>query len=121
MKIATFSVVGLILAAGCSSPEPQTQSAPSHSQAQIDLSQPKFVYVAGEVRIPGKVAWTNGMTLEDTLKAAGGFTDFARHRLRVNHPDGSVNIYNFDSKMHLTNNPPVLPGDLIYNPRRGIF
>jgi protein involved in polysaccharide export with SLBB domain len=117
MKIATFSVVGLILAAGCSSPEPLTQNAPSHAQAQIDSSQPKFVYVAGEVRVPGRVAWTNGMTIDDTLKAAGGFTDFAHRRLRVNHPDGSANLYRLDSKMHLTNNPPVLPGDVIYSPR----
>jgi protein involved in polysaccharide export with SLBB domain len=121
MKITTISVVGLILAAGCSSPKQQTQSAPSHPQAQIDPSQPPYIYVSGEVRVGGKFAWTNGMTLQDAITSAHGFSDFADRRLRVNHSNGSANIYRLDSKMHLTNNPPVSPGDMIFSPRGGIF
>jgi hypothetical protein len=57
------------------------------------------------------------MTLQDAITAAHGFSDFARRGLRVNHSDGSVDIYKLDSKRHLTNNPPVFPGDLVYSPR----
>ena len=121
MKIATISVVGLLLAAGCASDKPEAQSAPSHHQAQIDPSQPPYIYISGEVRIPGKFAWTNGMTLQDAITAAHGFSDFANRRLRVNHSDGSVDIYKLDSKRRLTNDPPVFAGDMIYSPRGGIF
>jgi hypothetical protein len=116
VKIATISVVGLILTAGCSSPKPLGQSESSHHEVQIDPSQPPYIYISGEVRIPGKFAWTNGMTLQDAITSAHGFSDFARRRLRVNHSDGSADIYKLDSKRHLTNNPPVLPGDMIYSP-----
>ena len=61
------------------------------------------------------------MTLQDAITTAHGVSDFASRRLRVNHPDGSTEFYRFDSKMHITNNPPVFPGDVVYSPRGGIF
>jgi protein involved in polysaccharide export with SLBB domain len=117
MKIAAISVVGIFLAAGCSSPKPEAPSASLRPQAQLDPSQPPYIYVNGDFRIPGQYAWTNGMTLQDAISAAHGFTDFAPRGLRIRHSDGSLDFYKLDSKMHLTNNPPVLPGDNILSPR----
>jgi protein involved in polysaccharide export with SLBB domain len=117
MKTPHILLLGVMVIAGCSSPKPQVQSVPSHPQAQLDLSQPPYIYVDGEVRVRGQFAWTNGMTLQDTIDTAHGFSDFAGRGLRVRHSDGSLDIYKLDSKMHLTNNPAVLPGDMIYSPR----
>lgn len=61
------------------------------------------------------------MTLQDAIDEAHGFTDFASRKFRVRHSDGSLDIYELDSKMHLTNNLPVLPGDRIFSPRHFPF
>jgi protein involved in polysaccharide export with SLBB domain len=117
MKISILLLLVVIVATGCSSPKPQVQTAPARPQAQIAPSQPPYIYVDGEVRVRGQFAWTNGMTLQNAIDDAHGFTDFAPRKFRVRHSDGSLDIYKLDSKMHLTNNPPVLPGDQIYSPR----
>src|SRR5690349_2022240 len=85
VKSSIALVIGLIMAAGCSSPKSQ----PIPPKAQIDSSQPQYIYVDGEFRAGGKIAWTNGMTLKDAFTAAGGLTDFASRRFRVVHPNGS--------------------------------
>jgi protein involved in polysaccharide export with SLBB domain len=112
MKTPTLLFAAIFAAAGCSSPAPQTQQASSSAQTQLNPPSP-YVYIHGEFRMPGRYAWTNGMTLQDVFNSAHGFTDFAGHNLRVNHRDGSSTIYRLDSKMHLTNNLPVSPGDTI--------
>jgi len=116
MKTSNLLFAGLIAAAGCSNPAPKTQRVAS-AQTQLNPSQPPYIYVDGEVRSPGQYAWTNGMTLQDAIDSARGFTDFARRGLRVRHSDGSLTVYKLNTKMHLTNNPPVLPGDQIFSPR----
>jgi len=80
-------------------------------------SQQQVVYVDGEFRNPGPYDWTNGMTLQDAITAAGGLTDFAHLRLRIRHADGSMQIYKMKSGYHLTNNPPIQAGDSIMSPR----
>jgi hypothetical protein len=71
---------------GLSSPPdpaaPELQTAPRGKA-------PPFISMTGEFRKPGRYAWTHGMTLKDAIDAAGGFTDFARRRLRIRHWDGS--------------------------------
>jgi len=106
--------IGLALATGCSSPP---------SEARITSPPPVLspnalcIYVHGEVVVPGKFAWTNGMTLQDAIHVAGGFTDFAPRKLRVVHNDQST-VYRLGPGWTFTNNPPVQAGDHIYSPRR---
>jgi len=38
------------------------------------LAQEAYVYVQGEVRTPGAIKYTNGMTLSQAIALAGGFT-----------------------------------------------
>jgi len=75
------------------------------------------VYVDGEFRKPGRYAWTNGMRLKDAIEAAGGFTQFANHRIRLRHADGTVERYRLRGDWALTNNPTLKPGDSVMNPR----
>jgi protein involved in polysaccharide export with SLBB domain len=72
--------------------------------------------MTGEFRKPGRYAWTHGMTLKDAIDAAGGFTDFARRRLRIRHWDGSEEGYRLGAGRILTNNPTLKPGDYVISP-----
>jgi len=92
-------------------PPPQPQSAPRGDP-------PLFIFVGGEFRNPGQFAWTNGMTLKDSIAAAGGFTDFAVSRIHLQHWDGSSERYKWNAKRPLTNNPALRPGDAVINPRQ---
>jgi hypothetical protein len=47
------------------------------SGANDDSTPVQYVYVAGEVRIPQRCVYTNGMTLGTAIKMAGGVTDKA--------------------------------------------
>jgi len=105
MRSLILLTTGLAFAIGCSSPTPP----------EIETSKEPFIYVRGEVRNGGKIAWTNGMTLQAAINAAGGFTDFARGKLEVIH--GSVRtVYRLGPGRTFTNNPPVQPGDWIFSP-----
>lgn len=80
-------------------------------------SETPVVYVDGDFKNPGRYSWTNGMTLKDAIEAAGGFTEFASRRGKVIHLDGRSEIFRLRGDWTRTNNPPVRPGDRIYNPR----
>lgn len=75
------------------------------------------IYVGGEFKKPGVYPWTNGMTLQDAFAAAGGFTEFAVHRIWLRHSDGSSDRFRWSSARPLTNNPTLRPGDSVINPR----
>jgi protein involved in polysaccharide export with SLBB domain len=79
------------------------------------------VYVDGEVRNPGRYPWTNGMRLKDAIEVAGGFTEFANHRIKMIHEDGAIETYKLWGDWVATNNPVLKPGDRIHNPRRILY
>jgi protein involved in polysaccharide export with SLBB domain len=113
MRSQILCFIGLVItAAGCSD-LPHHSKVTSAQQVTPDVPS---VYVAGEVIVPGRYAWTNGMTLQDAVSAAGGFTDFAPRRLRVNH-NGVSTLYRLGPDRTFTNNPAVQAGDSIYSPR----
>lgn len=76
-----------------------------------------IVYVDGEFRNPGRYPWTNGMTLKDAIDAAGGFTEFANHRIKIIHQDGTTQRYRLRGDWDWTNNPVLKQLDRIHNPR----
>ena len=82
-----------------------------------------FVFVVGEVKRPGRIVWTNGLTLTNAVQMAGGFTDFAdKSRLEVRHVDGAVEVYSFmQAEAEPTNNPALKSGDQVAVPKRRFF
>jgi hypothetical protein len=115
MKGLLICVIGLAFTIGCSSPS-RNATPVANDQG---LKEP-YVYVDGQVRVPNKFAWTNGMTLQDAVKAAGGFTDFASRRLQVTR-DGVKTVYRLGPSRTFSNNPPVQPGDRIHCPAGANF
>lgn len=111
-----MAALGLVLALFC------VVQLPSAHRRQTKFNErsqkvPPFIYVRGEFRAPGPYPWTNGMTLKDSFAAAGGFTDFAVPRVRLEHWDGSSQRYQWSSTQPLTNNPVLKPGDKVINLR----
>jgi len=80
-----------------------------------------FVYVNGDFRNPGIYAWTNGMKLKDAIEAAGGFTEFSSHRIKLIHSDGISQRFRLRGDWMGTNNPALRPGDKIHNPRHLLY
>jgi protein involved in polysaccharide export with SLBB domain len=115
MKGLLICLIGLAFTIGCSSPSANTSSPPEAS-----VSHEPFIYVSGQVLVPNKFPWTNGMTLQDSVKVAGGFTDFASRRLQVTR-DGVKTVYRLGPHRTFTDTPPLQPGDMIYCPTGANF
>ena len=89
---------------------------PTNSNAGFPQAEsPRFVYLAGMFKNPGRIAWTNGMTLKDALNARP-LDDFARSMIRIEHADGAVVQYNWSAEHPLTNDPFLKPGDRAISP-----
>ncbi len=82
------------------------------------LATVRFFYLGGEVHSPGRVNWTEDMTLMKAIQTGGGFTDFANRR-KVEVVRGKVKItYNAEEiRQHPENDVPIQPGDSLYVPR----
>ncbi len=83
-------------------------------------SEGRYIYINGEVRMPGKAIYVPGMTFLRAIAVAGGYSTFAsRTRVRVTHADGTSKVVNGRS---IERNPskdfPILPGDYIEVPKR---
>lgn len=84
---------------------------------RLQIATGSCVYLEGEFRNPGRYPWTNGMTLKDAIEVAGGFTEFANHRIKIIRADGITQTYRLLGDWAATNNPVLKQGDRIYNPR----
>lgn len=138
MKTTTgISSIGLaLLLAGCAGqkhPSDQPTAAfqsftnlysswdPQHLKTiHVYAPNEPFVYVTGEVKLPGRIVWTNGLTLANAINLAGGFSDFAsKSRVTLRRANGTNDQY---SLAHFptgsTNNPTLRSGDLVYVPAR---
>lgn len=129
MKTDLLLLSILCLLLGCTASRREvdgnTQSSRSHPPVEYVAPQlqpaprgeaPPFILMSGEFKKMGRYAWTNGMTLQDGIDAAGGFTDFARRRLNLQHWDGSREFYRLGPGRTLTNNPALRRGDRVYSP-----
>jgi protein involved in polysaccharide export with SLBB domain len=114
MKLKIILCLTLVLSgvwAGCSNSG--RRSAPTVVSTRLD--SPAFVYLVGEFKHPGRITWTNGITLKDAL-AVGVLTEVARHRIRLRHEDGSQVQYKWSAVQPLANNPALKPGDWVISP-----
>ena len=83
-------------------------------------AEERFIFVGGQVKLPGKLLYSGEMTVLKAIKAAGDFTDFAQpKRVEVIRTNNRRQIVNCDKarrspKLDL----PIFPGDMINVPRR---
>ena len=114
MKAKFIVCLALVLSGGlfgCSNPTQQ----PALTVVAQQPDSPAFVYLVGEFKNPGRIAWTNGMTLKDVL-ANRAFDDYARPIIIVKHTDGSKVQYRWQAGKPITNNPVLKPGDTVISP-----
>jgi len=76
------------------------------------------VYVRGGVFKPSRYDWTNGMTVLDAIRAAGGFREFAAG-VKVTHTDGTGEFYKYLRIIDESLEQPLLrPGDRLMVPNK---
>jgi hypothetical protein len=100
--------------AGCASDPPALKSAsPREGPA------PPYVFVDGNFRQPGRFDWTNGLTIIDAIRLAGGFNEFAEPKLQLRRWDGTRELFRLtsDYRFRFTNAVPLRPGDHLINPK----
>lgn len=72
-------------------------------------------FVGGEVRVPNRQFWQEGITVLRAIDTAGGFTDFAkRSKIELRRGTGQIINVNWDKAMKNPRlDPPVQPNDQI--------
>jgi hypothetical protein len=82
----------------------------------------QFVIINGEVLLPHRFTWTNGISLTNIVTLAGGFTDFAdREKIEVCSA-GRTQVCSYAAALKTKNKNIVLsPGDKVYVPRSGLL
>jgi len=85
------------------------------------LPNNRYVYVHGQVRVPDRYAYEEGMSVLQAVTAAKGFTDYARRaKVKVTR-DSNREVIQVDCLKALDDpsyDVPVYSGDTIYVPRR---
>lgn len=121
-SIGKINLNGLTLEKACSlSIEKINEVYPSAkvSIALINLRTFK-IQIAGAVRKPGFYEVTAISRLNDVIELAGGFDQFAREfNIQIIRNNGQIeicDIFNFNLKGDLTDNPTFLEGDRIFVP-----
>lgn len=113
----SFPLVGAVPARGRTLQELEGQIAAKLKQGylrdpdvSIEVDRYRSIFVMGEVGQPGQYAYVPGMTIQNAIAVAGGFTARANQanadvtrKINANIMTGRVNISN-----------PVLAGDTIY-------
>ena len=96
---------------------------PAYFTASLNVTvkgQDRFFFVGGEVRLPNRYPYTEGLTVLKAIQTAGGFTDYAK-RTKVTVTRLGGHKYKVDCDKALQSPPldlPVYPGDLINVPRK---
>jgi RNA polymerase sigma factor (sigma-70 family) len=93
------------------------QSAPIPIDQDTRSNRVGFVFVSGEVQIPNRLVWTNGMTLAAAMELVHGFTPNAdRSTLRLTRENGENVNFNFTDSNGFSS-VILEPGDKIFIPR----
>jgi protein involved in polysaccharide export with SLBB domain len=96
----------LTLLVGCTGTSVTTQMEQSSAN--------KYVYVGGEFNNTGRFPWKPGMTLQDAIGLANGFTGYSiPGLLYIVHNDGSRVEFRIESGSSFTNNATLSPGDQV--------
>ncbi|MFT4514936.1 MAG: protein involved in polysaccharide export with SLBB domain [Planctomycetota bacterium] len=91
-----------------------------HIGVQLNESALQLIYVCGEVKAPGALPFSPGMTMTQAIAQAGSFDITIKHNdvriLRINQ-DGTQRTFRVDMDAVLLDEQPdflLLPGDVIY-------
>jgi polysaccharide export outer membrane protein len=123
----TLHLIGTITAAGKTRAQLQneiyTNYVPKYFQRLTVTVQTenRFFFVSGEVKNPSRLVYAGGMTVLKAITAAGDFTDFAeKKQVQLTREDGRKFIINVNKarKNPAALDLPVVPGDVIFVPRR---
>lgn len=83
-------------------------------------TEERYIYVDGQVRMPGRYAFTGEMTVRSAISVAGGFTEFANRRnVTLIRPGGkkiTVNCKRAEEDPRY--DVPIYPGDSILVKRK---
>ncbi len=85
------------------------------------LPNNRYVYVHGQVRVPDRYPYEDGMSVIQAITAAKGFTDFARRSKVQVTRDSNRDVIMVDGLKAIDDpsyDVPVYSGDTIYVPRR---
>jgi len=115
-RITVLSLLAKTLALGIigSALGGTTNQVPSMDQG----TDTKYFYVNGEVLMPGRLPWTNGVTLTSAIRGVGGFTEWADRsaiQLRVGTNTQVCSFAEAASKG--AKDPQLQPGTIVKVPR----
>lgn len=83
-------------------------------------TEERFIYVDGQVRMPGRYAFTGEMTVLRAISVAGGFTEFANKRnVTLIRPGGKkVTVDCKRAEQDPRRDVPIFPGDSVLVKRK---
>lgn len=82
-------------------------------RVSIEVTNYRPFYILGEVNNPGRYPFVDGMTVQNAVALAGGYTYRARQsRAEIQRQDGQIN------ERDAAPSTPVMPGDVITIPER---
>lgn len=84
------------------------------ARVNVEILTFRPFYILGEVNKPGEYPFTNGMTIDQAVAEAGGYTYRANHKAFYLKHEGQQN----ESQMHGEDGFKVTPGDVIRVPER---
>jgi len=78
----------------------------------------RYVYAGGEVNKPGRIAWTDDLTVSKAIEAAGGFTLYAKHTKVTVVRAGVAYVIDVTlAQKSPAEDPRLMPGDSLQVPR----
>jgi protein involved in polysaccharide export with SLBB domain len=83
-------------------------------------TEERFIYVDGQVRMPGRYAFTGEMTVLRAISVAGGFTEFANKRnVTLIRPGGKkITVDCKRAEQDPRHDVPIFPGDSVLVKRK---
>jgi hypothetical protein len=81
-----------------------------------------YIYIHGLVRSPGRYNWVPGMTFQDAVQAAGGFTNYFKGRITIiSRARGITVIHKYETTPdddYNLHSPELRNGDLVFASQR---
>ncbi len=125
MKRPIFRIPGIGVAAALfavlvAGPNLSRASAQSELSASNDSKHPQFVYISGQVNVPNRYVYTNGLTLSAAIKMAKGVTPEASLTKVALERNGEKPM-SFDRKaieQGKAKDVELRPGDKVFIPKK---
>ncbi len=119
MRAPALSLLGLLGGFLLVSPN-STQAADAAQSRAVDQTKAtQFVYIAGEVVVPQRYVYTNGMTLGAAIRAAKGVTALASPNVTLTRAGKQpMTINREELERGKAKDITLQPGDKVFVPRK---